>query len=50
MDSLQSSEHFDLTFMVFSLRRSLQNRALEKEKNTLRYHRVVFLVYTLSLP
>ena len=32
--SLQSSEHFDLTFMVFSRRSFLHNIALEKEKNT----------------
>ena len=34
--------------MVFSRRRFLQNRALEKEKNTLRHHRVISLVYTLA--
>ena len=39
MVSLQSSEHFDLTFMVFSRWRFLQNRGLDKEKNTLRHHR-----------
>ena len=48
MVSLQSSEHFDLTFMVFSRRSFLQNRALDKEKNTLRHHHVIFLVYTLA--
>ena len=45
---LQSSEHFDLIFMVFSWRRFLQNRALDKERNTLRHHRVICLVYTLT--
>ena len=48
MVSLQSSEHFDLTFMVFSRRRFLQNRGLEKEKNTLRHHHAISLVYTLA--
>ena len=48
MVSLQSSEHFDLSFMVFSRRSFLQNRALDKEKNTLRHHHVIFLVYTLA--
>ena len=45
---LQSSEHFDLIFMVFSRRRFLQNRALDKEKNTLRHYRVISLVCTLT--
>ena len=48
MVSLQSSEYLDLTFMVFSRRRFLQNRALDKEKNTLRHHRAISLVYTLA--
>ena len=45
---LQSSEHFDLIFMVFSRRRFLQNRAVDKEKKTLRHHRVICLVCTLT--
>ena len=45
---LQSSEHFDLIFMAFSRRRFLQNRALDKEKNTLRHYRVISLVCTLT--
>ena len=45
---LQSSEHFDLIFMVFSWRRFLQNRAVDKEKNTLRHHCVISLVCTLT--
>ena len=48
MVSLQSSEYLDLTFMVFSRRRFLQNRGLDKEKNTLRHHRAFSLVYTLA--
>ena len=45
---LQSSEHFDLIFMVFSRRLSLQNRGLAKETNNLRHHRVISLVCTLT--
>ena len=48
MVSLQSSEYLDLTFMVFSRRRFLQNRGLDKEKNTLRHHRAISFVYTLA--
>ena len=48
MVSMQSSEHFDLTFMVFSRRSFLQNRALEKEKNILRHHCAISLDYTVA--